>query len=441
MDLLQNTARIVSHTCCFLYVAAATVLMQREGTEIMRKLMSLILAAVLAASLCSCGGGSSSTGPEKPAEVTTEESKQEAEAAPAEAADANADAADPAQPKVSGEAQKAEVAVPEQPTQAEEIADKYTVSDLPVEGEYTIFAVRNEGYTVSSTEMEIESTMSLLAEGTGSLTLMGDTIDITSWSSEDGAFNLSLADGTVTGGNARGGIIELDIYGTGDMLLIYAQEKADTSSYTLLTIDEVKEQMAAAEEANKTKLDNILDGIDPVAGAHLRYQRRLDALNTVQDYDVYAKDGVYYSARTTKVAGAESTLVTFIKDGKVYNLYPDKKTGNYVTDLPLSVTNDNILLMDGLFSEMRMAAVRTDQVEEDREIEGASFPAEVYPQTEYSPETVFYFAEDGSLAYCYTAAPVIESAAYVGDSLYTVGSIDGEVDEPLFDISAYTIQE
>lgn len=441
MDLLQNTARIVSHTCCFLYVAAATVLMQREGTEIMRKLMSLILAAVLAASLCSCGGGSSSTGSEKPAEVTTEESKQEAEAAPAEAADANADAADPAQPEVSGEAQKAEVAVPEQPTQAEEIADKYTVSDLPVEGEYTIFAVRNEGYTVSSTEMEIESTMSLLAEGTGSLTLMGDTIDITSWSSEDGAFNLSLADGTVTGGNARGGIIELDIYGTGDMLLIYAQEKADTSSYTLLTIDEVKEQMAAAEEANKTKLDNILDGIDPVAGAHLRYQRRLDALNTVQDYDVYAKDGVYYSARTTKVAGAESTLVTFIKDGKVYNLYPDKKTGNYVTDLPLSVTNDNILLMDDLFSEMRMASVRTDQVEEDREIEGASFPAEVYPQTEYSPETVFYFAEDGSLAYCYTAAPVIESAAYVGDSLYTVGSIDGEVDESLFDISAYTIQE
>lgn len=441
MDLLQNTARIVSHTCCFLYVAAATVLMQREGTEIMRKLMSLILAAVLAASLCSCGGGSSSTGSEKPAEVTTEESKQEAEAAPAEAADTNADAADPAQPEVSGEAQKAEVAVPEQPTQAEEIADKYTVSDLPVEGEYTIFAVRNEGYTVSSTEMEIESTMSLLAEGTGSLTLMGDTIDITSWSSEDGAFNLSLADGTVTGGNARGGIIELDIYGTGDMLLIYAQEKADTSSYTLLTIDEVKEQMAAAEEANKTKLDNILDGIDPVAGAHLRYQRRLDALNTVQDYDVYAKDGVYYSARTTKVAGAESTLVTFIKDGKVYNLYPDKKTGNYVTDLPLSVTNDNILLMDDLFSEMRMASVRTDQVEEDREIEGASFPAEVYPQTEYSPETVFYFAEDGSLAYCYTAAPVIESAAYVGDSLYTVGSIDGEVDESLFDISAYTIQE
>lgn len=404
----------------------------------MRKLMSLILAAVLAASLCSCGGGSSSTGTEKPAEVTTEENKQEAEAAPAEAADANADAA---QPEVSGEAQKAEEAVPEQPTQAEEIADKYTVSDLPVEGEYSIFAVRNEGYTVSAAEMEIESTMSLSADGTGSLMLMGDTIDITSWVSEDGAFNLTLADDTTAGGSARGGIIELDIYGTGDMLLIYAQEKADTSSYTLLTFDEVREQMAAAEEANKTKLDYILDGIDPVAGAHLRYQRRLDALNTVQNYDVYAKDGVYYSARTTKVADAESTLVTFIKDGKVYNLYPDKKTGNYVTDLPLSVTNDNILLMDDLFSEMRMASVRTDQVEEDREIEGASFPAEVYPQTDYSPETVFYFAEDGSLAYCYTAAPVIESASYVGDALYTVESIDSEVDESLFDISAYTIQE
>ena len=77
--------------------------------------------------------------------------------------------------------------------------------------------------------------------------------------------------------------------------------------------------------------------------------------------------------------------------------------------------------------------------EEEREIEGASFPAEVYPQTDYDPETVFYFADDGSLAYCYTAAPVVESAAYIGDILYTVESIDGEVDESLFDISSYEI--
>lgn len=394
----------------------------------MKKTLSLILAAVLAISLCCCSGGSSS-GSEKPAEPSVEENTQEAEAAPADAA----------QPETPDETDASDSAVPDQPTQAEEIAEKFTVSDLPVEGEYSIFAVRNEGYTVSASEMDIEASMTLSADGTGSITVMGESMDIVSWTAEDGAFTVTLADESTAGGNARGGIVELDIYGTGDMLMIFAQEKADTSSYTLLTFDEVKEQILAAEEANKTALGLVLGGIDPVAGAHLRYQRRINALDTVQEYDVYAKDGVYYSARTTKTAGAQSTVITFIKDGKVYNLYPDKKTGNYVTDLPLSITNENILLMDDLYSEMRMISMRTDYVEEEREIEGASFPAEVYPQTDYDPETVFYFADDGSLAYCYTAAPVVESAAYIGDILYTVESIDGEVDESLFDISSYEI--
>lgn len=394
----------------------------------MKKTLSLILAAVLAISLCCCSGGSSS-GSEKPAEPSVEENTQEAEAAPADAA----------QPETPDETDASDSAVPDQPTQAEEIAEKFTVSDLPVEGEYSIFAVRNEGYTVSASEMDIEASMTLSADGTGSITVMGESMDIVSWTAEDGAFTVTLADESTAGGNARGGIVELDIYGTGDMLMIFAQEKADTSSYTLLTFEEVKEQILAAEEANKTALGLVLGGIDPVAGAHLRYQRRINALDTVQEYDVYAKDGVYYSARTTKTAGAQSTVITFIKDGKVYNLYPDKKTGNYVTDLPLSITNENILLMDDLYSEMRMISMRTDHVEEEREIEGASFPAEVYPQTDYDPETVFYFADDGSLAYCYTAAPVVESAAYIGDILYTVESIDGEVDESLFDISSYEI--
>ena len=254
----------------------------------MKKTLSLILAAVLAISLCCCSGGSSS-GSEKPAEPSVEENTQEAEAAPADAA----------QPETPDETDASDSAVPDQPTQAEEIAEKFTVSDLPVEGEYSIFAVRNEGYTVSASEMDIEASMTLSADGTGSITVMGESMDIVSWTAEDGAFTVTLADESTAGGNARGGIVELDIYGTGDMLMIFAQEKADTSSYTLLTFDEVKEQILAAEEANKTALGLVLGGIDPVAGAHLRYQRRINALDTVQEYDVYAKDGVYYSARTT----------------------------------------------------------------------------------------------------------------------------------------------
>lgn len=405
-----------------------------------RKLLSLLLAAFLVTALCSCGGGTSSTGSEKPAETAetpSAENSQEADAAQEAEAVQEADAVQEAEEETN----QAEPAIPEQPTQAEEIAEKYTVSDLPVEGEYNVFAVRNEGYTVSASEMEMKSTLSLKEDGTGTMTVADDSIEVTSWTSEDGVINLTLADGSSAGGNARGGIIELDIYGTGDMLLIYAQEGADTSSYTLLTIEEVKEKMAAADEASKTKLDFVVDSIDPIAGAHLRYQRRMDAIGAVQEIDVYVRDGVYYSSKTTKAAGEEATVVTYIENGKAYNLYPEEMTGNYVTEVPLSVTKADLLLMDDLYSEMRMAADRTDLTEEDREFEGKAYPAEVYPETEYRAETIFYFEEDGSLAYCTTATSPIELAAYIGESVFTVEIIDTTIDDSLFDISAYTIKQ
>ena len=60
-----------------------------------RKVLSLLLAAILVATLCSCGGGSSSTGSEKPAETAeapAAENSQEADAAQeAEAAQAAED--------------------------------------------------------------------------------------------------------------------------------------------------------------------------------------------------------------------------------------------------------------------------------------------------------------------------------------------------------------
>lgn len=422
------------------------------------RILSLLLTAVLVAALCSCGGSSS----EPPAETAqAKEVETETKSAPAEDVPQEAGSEEAAQPTatetvsaaedkasaatetVSATEDKASVsaALTAQPTQAEEIAEKYTVSELPVEGEYNLFAVRNEGYTVSSESMEMTSAMVLSKEGNGSLTLQDDSIDITSWTSEDGVFKLTLSDGTTADGNARGGILELDIYGTGDMFLIYAQQGADTSGYTLLTIDEVKAQMEASKEESKTKLDHAVESIDAVSGAHLRYRRSMETIDTVQTYDVCAKDGAYYSSRTTKVGGIEDTVITVIQNGKVYNLYPKKMTGNYVTDLPLSITDADILLMDDLYSEMRMASVRTDAVLEDRELEGRTYPAEVYPETEYTPETIFYFDEDGSLAYCFAGKPVIDVAAELGDSLYTVEAIDTEVDESLFDISAYAIDK
>ena len=53
------------------------------------------------------------------------------------------------------------------PSDAEVIAEQYTASDLPVEGEYTLFAVRNQGYTVSAQEMDASATMILKEGGSG----------------------------------------------------------------------------------------------------------------------------------------------------------------------------------------------------------------------------------------------------------------------------------
>lgn len=416
-----------------------------------RKLLSLLLAAALAAALMGCGSGGNSAAAQTeaaPAETAVEsgeENKEEAEApADADAAAENTEAEAPADADAAAENTEAEAPADADaaiPSDAEVIAEQYTASDLPVEGEYTLFAVRNQGYTVSAQEMDASATMILKEGGSGSMTFGEDSMDISSWSLEGDTITITMLDESTASGQARGGIVELDIYGTGDMLLIFAQEAADTSSYTLLTAEEVQEQIAAAEAASKTRVGAVVDSIDAVAGAHIKYQLRLDSMGAVQEIDAYAKGGSYYASKTTKVAGTESTLVTVIKDGKVYNLYPDKLTGSYVTDLPLSITDKDILLMDSLYSELRTASARTDSSEQEREAEGSTYSADVYPQTEYSPEKVFFFAEDGQLIYCFSAAPLVESASFVGDSFYTVETIDSEVDESLFDISAYTIGE
>ena len=63
----------------------------------------------------------------------------------------------------------------------------------------------------------------------------------------------------------------------------------------------------------------------------------------------------------------------------------------------------------------------------------------VYPATEYKPEIAFYFAPDGSLLRVVEGPPVVETAAEIGESVYTVLGMDTSVDDALFDISAYQI--
>ena len=80
------------------------------------------------------------------------------------------------------------------------------------------------------------------------MTMDEDAMDIESWSAEDGMLTVVLTDGSSAQAVIGNGILELDIPGTGDMLLYYAQDGADISGYELMSADEILAAYAADGE-------------------------------------------------------------------------------------------------------------------------------------------------------------------------------------------------
>ena len=305
-------------------------------------------------------------------------------------------------------------------------------AELPVEGKYELFAVEMEGALVYSADLGVSSTLTLAEGGTGRMTSNDEAMDITVWTLEGEALTITLADGSSAGSKLHGGVIELDIYGTGYMIFFYAKEGADLSGYAPMTMEEYR-----------AKPDSMLyalwAGLDLNAGVHLNYDMHTDYLDADQSYDVHVKDGVYYSRRTTQVSGFENTMVTFFRDGTAYNLYPDDMTGIIATTTSSSYIAENIMLMDHLLSDIRSYALRKDYTTQTQEIEGVSYTVELFPETASTAQAAFYFRDDGRLVYCLKGAPVVETAVEIGETVFTVYTIDGAVDEALFDISGYTI--
>jgi hypothetical protein len=97
--------------------------------------------------------------------------------------------------------------------------------------------------------------------------------------------------------------------------------------------------------------------------------------------------------------------------------------------------------MDSLYSSMFNNATMTEFTQEQREIDGVSYSADIYAPTDYYPEGVYCFTEDGQLAHLIQGAPVIESLAEMGETTYKIYAIDDQVDESLFDLSGYNIAE
>ena len=414
-----------------------------------RLLLSIMLAIILAVGLCSCGSKDSDT-KEKTEETTDEEADEEGaevkEEAPAEESEQKTEAESGAAEDAAREGTAAAAEAAKETK--EEASEKEPAPELPVEGDYTLFAVQNEGFVVDSNEAEVTSTLTLSEGGTGSMTLNGESIDISEWTISDDGSNtvtITLTDGSSASGLFHNGILDMDFQGTNEMFFLYAQEAADLSVYEILTRDEMVARRNAAETAGDeladTRLGALVAGMDIEKGIHLHYEMKVESMGAVQELDVYAKGTKYYSLRKTTVSGTESKMVVLYLDGKAYNLYPDEKTGSFVTETDPSLIGNNVLLMDSLYSSMFNNATMTEFTQEQREIDGVSYSADIYAPTDYYPEAVYCFTEDGQLARLIQGAPVIESLAEMGGTTYNIYAIDDQVDESLFDLSGYNIAE
>lgn len=379
-----------------------------------RKLLSALFALTLAFTLCACGGESAPTTPAAKAESTVAADTGKPETAESAAAQTES---------------VAEVSAEVEPQKAE----------LPVEGEYKIFAVEYEGYLIHAEEMEVESVLTLGADSKGKMTMGEDSMGIASWTLDGSACTITMEDESSAVAAVEDGILILDLYGDESMVLYYAQQEADISMFSPMTADEVRAAMEG--RILESKLGTFWSQLDSTDAIHLSYDMHTEYMDATQSIDSYSKGGMFYSYKLTKVAGFESPSVVVFRDDTAYNLDPEKKTGVIATTVSSSYFSDNIERLDSLYSDIWTYAHETDCTSETREKDGVTYDVEYFPAGEYTAECAFYFDENGQLVYVEKGAPVIEGLQDIGTSTYTIKTIDNEVDEALFDISGYEITE
>lgn len=277
----------------------------------------------------------------------------------------------------------------------------------------TMVSTEDEQYTPD--EAKVKGQLMLYEDGTGLFVLNGSESAFPKWEETD--------DGVlITGPNG----VTLDCtVGDEGLAVPYMDD------YTLI--------FGIAEgRGDSSLLYPVYRGIDTAKGAHLRYVYHTDYLNADSAFDVHARGGSYYSQRTTTSGSLTGTGATCLLDGKAYTLYPDKKTGSLTTETSLSVLLENALMMDTLYQKICQRAHDYDYALEIREVDGVAYLVEVFPTTVTSSRCAFYFDADGRLAYVLEDAPATNPE--LGESFYTIESIDDKLDDSLFDLSGYTLE-
>lgn len=397
-------------------------------------ILAVAAAAMLVVNgLCACGGGAAA-----PAQTTA-----------AAAAAAETTAAQTEAKKESEAAEAKETTAAKEETKAETSAETKEAApetkpakEFSVDGEYKLFGVYAEGFTVNAAEMEMSSVLKLEKGSTGSMSMDTDEMAVSKWEDSDGTVTITMEDESSAEAKFHDGILEMDIFGTGDMIMYYAQEEADISGYELLTLEQVLEKRAEAEAGKKavdSKVGALWQTLDTKSGVHMNYSRTIAKMNAEQKFDVQGRDGVYYSSRTSKTGSLEGTTITFFEDGKLYNLYPGKKTGVIATTTSSDIVSKDVMRLDDLYKAIGTSAESAEFTEETREIDGTTYAAEVFPAGDYTPEGAFCFNDSGELVYYIEGTTPAKKGIDNGEIVYKINAIDTKIDEELFDISGYKI--
>ena len=69
----------------------------------------------------------------------------------------------------------------------------------------------------------------------------GDIEDISQWVLDGDTVSLTMSDGGQADAKLHDGILDLDLYGDGSMVLYFAQDGADISGYEYTTLEEVRQ--------------------------------------------------------------------------------------------------------------------------------------------------------------------------------------------------------
>ena len=397
-------------------------------------ILAVAAAAMLVVNgLCACGGGAAA-----PAQTTA-----------AAAAAAETTAAQTEAKKESEAAEAKETTAAKEETKAETSAETKEAApetkpakEFSVDGEYKLFGVYAEGFTVNAAEMEMSSVLKLEKGGTGSMSMDTDEMAVSRWEDSDCTVTITMEVESSAEAKFHDGILEMDIFGTGDMIMYYAQEEADISGYELLTLEQVLEKRAEAEAGKKavdSKVGALWQTLDTKSGVHMNYSRTIAKMNAEQKFDVQGRDGVYYSSRTSKTGSLEGTTITFFEDGKLYNLDPRKKTGVIATTTSSDIVSKDVMRLDDLYKAIGTSAESAEFTEETREIDGTTYAAEVFPAGDYTPEGAFCFNDSGELVYYIEGTTPAKKGIDNGEIVYKINAIDTKIDEELFDISGYKI--